>query len=315
MLVTLLESTNRINVKLIVGYSNHFDKKIINILSSIYKKVVFDEIQMPKFSKDSNVLHRHHINASRKIIALRKIFLNRYKENSFSSFIDIDVFFTKLWKVPEFKNADLLLTIKSDEAKYRLNSGVIFLKNNEKIINFLRAWENETIDIISDKEKLKKAISKKNIFGGGDQMALSKILDLKNNIISESYEVNNGLKVKLIPTKIYNACEEKIIPDLAKIIHLKGAFHSLLLEGMPFLSDRRESHSVYQINNAYYLNEAALSKISQIKQMNKTELQIYKFKKPAFLKNKNYEVKFYFKIYYKIITKLKKYINIAFNIK
>lgn len=162
-------------------------------------------------------------------------------KNTSLCFIDVDILIIK--DIEKFFDDyfDILFTYKDD--RFPLNTGVLFCKGNVFEI-FFEKWLKETELILNNSQLLSQAISTKYPFGGVDQMSFYKILDYseKNN----DYEItinNKKIIFKGVPCDILNETTSTNIKNTAHIIHYKGGWQPILLEGKGFTKHRSKKKS------------------------------------------------------------------------
>lgn len=157
-------------------------------------------------------------------------------------FLDADTLVIK--SIQHFFDHDFDIIYTYRQAQFPLNTGVMLCKGSS-YQSFFNLWKEETFKIINDLELFKKANSPQYPYGGSDQMSLFNILcyDPKQN----KYIVSiNGQKIVFrgIPCDILNEVCSKNITDTIHIIHYKGWWQKILLEGQDFQKkNRTKEHS------------------------------------------------------------------------
>jgi len=134
---------------------------------------------------------------------------------------------------------DIVFTYKHEQ--FPLNTGVVLCKG-DKYPLFFDKWNKETIKIINDVELFKKANSPP--YGSSDQMSFSELLDYRSG--KENYIVTihkNKLYLKGIPCKFLNETNSISITKSTHIIHYKGGWQPILLEGQNFTEYRTKDDS------------------------------------------------------------------------
>lgn len=164
----------------------------------------------------------------------------KFKNNSLC-FIDVDVLVIK--DVSKFfdNNFDILFTYKED--RFPLNTGVLFCKGNVFEI-FFKKWLEETLLILNNNFLISLAMSTKHPFGGADQMSFYKILNYSKK--NDQYKIaidNQKITFKGIPCDILNETTSTKIKKTAHIIHYKGGWQPILLEGKGFTRYRSKKKS------------------------------------------------------------------------
>jgi hypothetical protein len=147
-------------------------------------------------------------------------------------FLDVDTLVIK--NVQHFFNQDFDITYTYKHDQFPLNTGVILCKG-EKYPLFFKLWKNKTVKIINDAELFSKANSPKYPYGGSDQMSLFQLLDYNPN--KKDYRVPVFRDELVFRGKSCNDLNEvysKSINENTHIIHYKGWWHKILLEGQNF---------------------------------------------------------------------------------
>lgn len=302
MLITFLESACGKNVSGVVGYAN-VTETLISPLTRVYEDWTFQKIEI---ENDPKNIHR---NISKKMSGWRQIIDTNSRDGDLILFQDCDTIFTEFFDSEDLKGIDIGITVKDAAEKFRLNTGVVVLRNSPVMRDFVQKWETITEEILNCDDKLNTATSEKFPYGGGDQMALWQLLELNNEKLNGKKNVYfKDLKVSLLKTAEYNACENRINPSLAKIIHFKGAFHRLLLEGEPFLSERTEVLSQFQLAMAYSYNYRAVARLLSSRAIEQTELINFIFSRPRQMSS-DFKVSSLSKMKSKLLLQIKKVLS------
>lgn len=193
--------------------------------------------------------------ASNKITRISsKVLLWNYAAKKFNNeklcFIDVDTLVLK--DIGHFFNNDFDVLFTYKEDFFSLNTGVLLCKGEFYSI-FFEEWLRSTLEILNDSKSLTQATSTKYPYGGADQMSFYKMIDYKRGV--DTYEVlinEQRIKFKGIPCKILNETNSTAITDYLYIIHYKGGWQIILLEGGGFTKNRskKDSWEMYM----YYLN-------------------------------------------------------------
>lgn len=171
---------------------------------------------------------------------------------------------------------DINVTQREPSSMFYLNTGVVALSQRALESNFLSAWRAETERIIFNPELLAIATSRAPPYGGGDQMAIMKVLGLPANPHFDS------LTVALRPCDTFNACSNRIIPD-AHVVHLKAALHDFLLSRKPLIGDRQAKDSIMQLDSAIRTNSEGLQRLKEAG-VPDSGILLFKFKLPRMLR-------------------------------
>ncbi len=170
-------------------------------------------------------------------------------------FVDVDMLVLK--DISHFfveETFDLGFTYKDDEI-YPINTGTFLARASEETEEFFTLWDKETHRIVNDAELRNKATSRSYPYGAPDQMAFFTMIGYEKG--KTSYKVSVGTQTLVcsgFPCTLLNETNSKPITDAMHIIHYKGGWHSILLDGTDFTSRRpkKESWDMYQ----YYLRTA-----------------------------------------------------------
>ena len=155
------------------------------------------------------------------------------------AFVDVDMLVLK--DVSHFfvdKTFDVLFTYK-DEI-YPINTGTVLIRASQKVVNFFTIWTQETMNILSDNELKKQATSRSYPYGAPDQMAFYRLLNF--SLPQETYAVS-GLVIKGVPCALLNETNSKPVHTETHIIHYKGGWHSILIDGTDFTFRRPKPDS------------------------------------------------------------------------
>jgi len=142
------------------------------------------------------------------------------------------------------KDFDVLFTEKHKEI-IPLNTGVMLIKNSEKVLLFFRFWRQKTSDILEDKDEREKANNTKDYpYGGADQMSLYQILEYKRNINRYIKSIQNEkLTFQAMPCYILNETRSCPITKDTHIIHYKAGWRPILARGSNFTENRTKEES------------------------------------------------------------------------
>lgn len=154
-------------------------------------------------------------------------------------FIDCDTLLVQ--SISEFfeDKFDVLFTWKDE--KWPLNTGVLLVKNSVGVQKFVEEWSKKIGDIVNDSRALDGAYKSS---GGGSQHVLKLILDTEDyDGFIERNICGYKLIFKGIPCKILNETNSVPITKETHIIHYKGGWHPILLDGKPFSQNRPEKTS------------------------------------------------------------------------
>ena len=156
-------------------------------------------------------------------------------------FLDADTLIIK--NISDFfdKDFDIIFTYKDDQ--FPLNTGVMLCKGN-KYPFFFQKWEEDTFRIINDPESFEKANSPEYQYGGSDQMSFFELLGYNPNQREYVITINEQKLYFLgLPCEILNEVYSRSISKSTHIIHYKGGWQPVILEGRNFTGYRTKSAS------------------------------------------------------------------------
>ena len=231
-------------VKIIIGYSD-FSKFELNLL-----QIAFPAVDFVELSSSTTQLNSHASRASMKIRMWNELYIGYLSVGKFGAFLDID---TVLLKHPfeELSHVgQLFLTRK--RGKWPLNTGVVFARKCNEVLQVFSEWEKVTISILGSSKINREA---ELLGGGADQYALIKILGISESIRDESISSlisdRFGVHVEFVPCAIYNQTESMPLDKNIKIVHYKAGWHKILLQNAPYTKNRpknssSEMHALWQ---------------------------------------------------------------------
>lgn len=238
---------------------------------------------------------------------------NKIKDQNIC-FLDADMFVLKDIKNFFDKDFDILFTDK-DKELFPLNTGVI-LSKGENIRFFFSKWLEVTLKIINSKDLLKQALSTNYPFGGADQMAFYNLVNYNRN--KKEYNIvieNKEIKALAVPCSVLNETKSRVIDENTYIVHYKGGWQMILLNGRGFTKNRtkKDSWSMYMLYLKSYIDS-----ISYLNSMTgkKYNTESFGINIPFYLdKNTLKENKFLYGIFYFISFIRQIYDSILFRIK
>jgi hypothetical protein len=137
-------------------------------------------------------------------------------------------------------DAEVVLTVKDDEV-WPLNTGVLFARVSDAAGQFFQCWKNKTFQLFEDPAAITAASSIAEPYGGIDQMAMYLLLDYDRgrDRFSPSAECGAaGSWIRKVPCARYNQTQSAPIAQDTCIIHYKGGWQPILLEGRNFTAQR-----------------------------------------------------------------------------
>jgi len=130
--------------------------------------------------------------------------------------------------------AGLFFTEKPAEST-PLNSGVIYARGGAILTEFMELWCRKTVEILETPALYNQANDFSKPFGGTDQMSLYQMLGYEKGTTSYTVVLESGaLKAKAIPCACYNETNSRPLADDIHVIHYKGGWQPILLQGRPF---------------------------------------------------------------------------------
>lgn len=182
---------------------------------------------------------------------------NKGPQYDFTVLLDVDTLVLKD-PFPELEgldvlDADVLITLKENE-KWPINTGVVIARVSNKTAEFFSAWKARTFDLFQDAVALKQASSVDAPYGGVDQMSMYQLIGYAAGEKNFNDAHGLGLRIKGIPCMSFNETNSRPITERTCIIHFKGGWQPILLDGKNFTKNRskRECWPMYtQYLDAY----------------------------------------------------------------
>lgn len=243
MLVTNLESIERnCPASTTEVYFQDLPDGFLDCVSRAYPRVRFVETHFD-FSK--NLIQRISSKTLVWDLACRQ-----QPDGELLAFVDVDTIVLK--DVSAFladPGVDVVFTWKDEH--FQLNSGVMLARAGQGTRNFFQEWLRQTQEILRTPALYAQANSRNFPYGGGDQMALYQIVGYRPG--QHVYEVSvSGTSVgfRAVPCAFLNETNSAPIRPDTHVIHYKGGWQPILLDGKPFSSYRpreacREMYTLY----------------------------------------------------------------------
>lgn len=204
-----------------------------------YPNVSFiDENQLPIFKSPriSDV-------ASQKLFRWKLFFDTYLQNNEFGLLCDADLIFYGEFLQHISSDADLLITRKF--VKHPINLGVFGIKKSKETSKFFTKW-TENAKLVLGNSKM--SIDANTKFGGVDQFALIKTLEIEKELNSGGLKPGlhsiGKLKIQIIDCDIMNQTESGKLTKSTSIYHVKSGFHPILLEGRGYTKKRSKKDSI-----------------------------------------------------------------------
>ncbi len=205
----------------------------------------------------------------RKLVAWKQA-CRLYPDNQLC-FIDCDTLVVRSIDKFASSEVDVLFTWKDE--RQPVNTGVIIVNSGRGVTPFFEQWAGETERIVSDPNALAKALGAS---GSGDQHAFRRIVGFAN--YDGLFTRNVGgrdLTFKGVHCSLLNETNCVPITEETHMIHYKGGWHAILLEGRPFSTKRPEGecrcmYDYWQIaaeqTNRFVAREVLRASVSRYKE-------------------------------------------------
>ena len=151
-------------------------------------------------------------------------------------------------------NFDIAFTVKNEF--WPINTGVLFIKNSQRVVDFFNEWYKRTQEILLNENLFKTANSINHPYGGADQMAFHQMINYRKTSNLFYYSCGEAeVRLLSLPCKVYNETRSVPITPCLKVIHYKGGWRTILLEGYGFSRNRKflnsldmylKYHEIYQ---------------------------------------------------------------------
>jgi len=132
----------------------------------------------------------------------------------------------------------------------------MLVKNSVKTIPFFSKWREQTTNILENTRDFAKANSNKYPYGGADQMSFYNIINYqRNRTVFETIVNNEKILLKAVPCEMLNETRSTKITDKTHVIHYKGGWRQILLNGSGFTKNRqkKKSFEMYKVFLQTYL--------------------------------------------------------------
>jgi hypothetical protein len=268
MLLSFLESWGRLFPPIYLAIGD-VSEQVVEDIAATFPSVELVPAAL-SFSKDEQVRISQKMRLWRLLANHPKL-----QEHEFTIFADADTVLVR--DISDFCRGDIVVTMRGAESQFILNTGIVGLSREALLAEFVQDWSEANEKIIGDPALLEKATSPKEIYGGGDQMALIQMLGLARGVVSFSYK---GLNGRAVDCEIFNACENTIDPAKASVYHLKASLHKFLLERRPLLGVRRLEDSIVQLRAAIEDNRTAICRMRSLGIPRARVEKLYSFRLP-----------------------------------
>jgi hypothetical protein len=143
-----------------------------------------------------------------------------------------------------FAMADWDVVITAKPERVPLNSGVVLARGSEATSAFFRRWRDETLHILRSPELFAEANDAAQPYGGTDQMSLYRMLPFRDGV--SDYTVACGertARIRLENCAALNETNSRPLQDGTHVVHYKGGWQRILLDGRPFSRFRPRAES------------------------------------------------------------------------
>ncbi len=163
--------------------------------------------------------------------------VSRYP-NEHLVFLDVDMLVRKNIGFVFDGSFDIAFTHKVGEV-YPLNTGAFFAVASPATEAFFKRWYERTETIVNDPVLKRISSMREHHYGGPDQMALCELIKYVTGVESYRFAINDHeLRAIALPCARFNETNSCPLRDETHIIHYKGGWHSILLDGTDFTSRR-----------------------------------------------------------------------------
>lgn len=172
------------------------------------------------------------------------------------------------------REVDLVFTTKTEE-RVPLNTGVMLTTANAASRTFFRRWSEETEHILKTPELFAQANDRSLPYGGTDQMSFQRIVGYERT--RESYTVpieDQCVRLHAEPCAVLNETNSRPLstPEgrLIRVVHYKGGWQRILLDGRPFSPARPRQSSWEMLAFFFETFASALARVNAAAQRNFT---------------------------------------------
>jgi len=142
-------------------------------------------------------------------------------------------------------NSDIVFTTR--DGVWPINGGILGISdpNRKSVCDFFEAWARQIMLIVSDKEAVKIARSPSHPYGHVDQMTFYQLINYSRKKSEFSYTSENKetLIFRAESGELLNETRSCVPRSDVRVVHYKGGWHSILLDGTGFTKNRPRSES------------------------------------------------------------------------
>jgi hypothetical protein len=238
---------NSPGVQIVIGY-NDFPDFELRLLEVAYPEVIFTLVDL-----NVSTFSTHAANASKKTQIWRDLLEQHVSNGDNAIFMDID---TLMLESPfEVFNSDEDIFVTRKSGKWPLNTGVVFVKKTDSVIDFFNNWHERTETMITSPRLNQEA---EKMSGGADQHSLMELLGIQETIRDkdrqDAFCSVYSLRIKFLNCSQYNETESVPFTNDLKVIHYKAGWHKILISKSKYTKNRpaKTSTEFHNIWNGYY---------------------------------------------------------------
>jgi hypothetical protein len=139
-------------------------------------------------------------------------------------------------------DCDVVFTYKS--GGFVLNSGVLLCRINARSRAFFERWRADSVAILGDPERFRQSSDPGLPYGGADQMALHQTLGYREGETHYRAEIaGKTVHFRGEPCEALNETRSVPLGERAHILHYKGGWQPILLDGRRFSRHRPKAVS------------------------------------------------------------------------
>lgn len=246
MLISILFSIKKSNPDALTSvFYQDIQEKFVDSIKKSFSGTEFIKTQF-------DFKRNHASRVSSKVIFWNYI-LEYFKDDRIV-FVDVDMLVIKPLSYFFAKSDfDVLITTKINE-NAPINNGIILVNNSQKVRTFFKQLAKNTTNILMSSELTKKATDSRYPYGASDQMALYQMIQFE--IDKKHYDIKiNGeyIKLKTEECRILNETNSTKISVHTHVIHYKGGWQKILIDGENFTNKRPKKDSwemyIYYLKN------------------------------------------------------------------
>jgi hypothetical protein len=138
--------------------------------------------------------------------------------------------------------ADVIFTWKPENVP--VNTGVMLVKSGAAATAFFRRLEERTVEILETPALYAQANDPALGYGAADQMALMQLVGFEREKTGYAIDVAGvPIQLRAVPCSRLNETNSRPLSDEIHVIHYKGGWQPILLQGRPFSRFRTRAES------------------------------------------------------------------------